>query len=104
MREEYRQRGVFDARGEWTWSQWCCCLSDLTEEKDGEKDEMKGGRRRERERDRESVGKGAGQEHLAERFRHRDYAALYLVTMDEKHGFAQLARTLLFLDLLYCRG
>lgn len=50
MREEYRQRGVFDARGEWTWSQWCCCLSDLTEEKDGEKDEMKGGRKRERER------------------------------------------------------
>lgn len=58
-----------------------------------------------RERERENVGKGGtGREHLAERFRHRDYAALYLVTMDEKHGFAQLARTLLFLDLLYCRG
>lgn len=29
--------------------------------------------------------------------------ALYLVTMDEKHGFAQLAHSP-FLDLLYCRG
>lgn len=57
MREEYRQRGVFDARGEWTWSQWCCCLSDLTEEKDGEKDEMKGGRERERETGR-VLGRG----------------------------------------------
>lgn len=97
MHYEYRQSGVFDARSEWTSATIAFCVAvsaaSTKKEQRGRVDER---------REEEKSGKGQ-QQSTWQRFRHRDCAALYLVTMDEKHGFAQLAYSP-FLDLLYCRG